>query len=86
LPAGRRASSKKRAPARRRSSQRLPQAVQRLPRVSGGGAQAGQVYVSPRVNEILNSAEAEARRMKDEFVSVEHVLLALAEVKDVSST
>jgi ATP-dependent Clp protease ATP-binding subunit ClpB len=57
-----------------------------LPRVSGGGAQAGQVYVSPRVNEIFNSAEAEARRMKDEFVSVEHVLLALAEVKDVSST
>lgn len=54
--------------------------------MSGGGAQAGQVYVSPRVNEILNSAEAEARRMKDEFVSVEHVLLALAEVKDVSST
>jgi ATP-dependent Clp protease ATP-binding subunit ClpB len=62
--------------------QRLQQAVERLPRVSGGGAQAGQVYVSPRVNEILNNAEAEARRMKDEFVSVEHLLLALAEVRD----
>jgi ATP-dependent Clp protease ATP-binding subunit ClpB len=62
--------------------QRLQQAVERLPRVSGGGAQAGQVYVSPPVNEILNNAEAEARRMKDEFVSVEHLLLALAEVRD----
>src|SRR5438477_2082157 len=62
--------------------QRLQQAVERLPRVSGGGAQAGQVYVSPRVNEILTNAEAEARRMKDEFVSVEHVLLALAGVND----
>ena len=62
--------------------QRLQQAVERLPRVSGGGAQAGQVYVSPRVNEILTNAEAEARRMKDEFVSVEHVLLALAAVND----
>jgi ATP-dependent Clp protease ATP-binding subunit ClpB len=62
--------------------QRLQQAIERLPRVSGGGTQAGQVYVSPRVNEVMNNAEAEARRMKDEFVSVEHLLLALAGVKD----
>jgi ATP-dependent Clp protease ATP-binding subunit ClpB len=62
--------------------QRLQQAVERLPRVSGGGAQAGQVYISPRVNDVLTQAEAEARRMKDEFVSVEHILLALADVKD----
>jgi ATP-dependent Clp protease ATP-binding subunit ClpB len=60
--------------------QRLQQAVARLPRVSGPGAPAGQVYVSPRVNEVFNAAEAEAQRMKDEFVSVEHLLLALAEV------
>jgi len=63
-------------------AQRLQQAIERMPRVSGGGAQAGQVYVSSRVNEILNNAEAEARRMKDEFVSVEHILLALADMKD----
>jgi ATP-dependent Clp protease ATP-binding subunit ClpB len=62
--------------------QRLQQAVERLPRVSGGGTSAGQVYVSSRVNQILNNAEAEARRMKDEFVSVEHLLLALAAVND----
>ena len=62
--------------------QRLQQAIERLPRVSGGGTQAGQVYLSPRVNEVMNNAEAEARRMKDEFVSVEHLLLALAGVKD----
>src|SRR5215470_12686180 len=62
--------------------QRLQQVIERLPRVSGGGTQAGQVYVSPRVNELLNNAEAETRRMKDEFVSVEHLLLALAEVRD----
>jgi len=62
--------------------QRLQQAISRLPRVSGPGAPAGQVYVSPRVNEVLNTAEAEAQRMKDEYVSAEHVLLALAEVKD----
>src|SRR5437879_6322279 len=62
--------------------QRLQQAIEKMPRVSGGGAQAGQVYISSRVNEVFNNAEAEAQRMKDEFVSVEHLLLALGGVKD----
>jgi ATP-dependent Clp protease ATP-binding subunit ClpB len=62
--------------------QRLQQAVERMPRVSGPGAPSGQVYVAPRVNEVLNGAEAEAQRMKDEYVSVEHLLLALAAIKD----
>jgi ATP-dependent Clp protease ATP-binding subunit ClpB len=62
--------------------QRLEQALDRLPRVSGPGASAGQVYIVPRVNEILTGAETEAQRMKDEYVSVEHLLLALADLKD----
>ncbi len=62
--------------------QRLQQALGRLPRVSGPGAPAGQVYIAPRVNEVLNAAEVEAQRMKDEYVSVEHLLLALADLKD----
>jgi ATP-dependent Clp protease ATP-binding subunit ClpB len=62
--------------------QRLQQAIEKMPRVSGGGAQSGQVYVSSRVHEVFSNAEAEAQRMKDEFVSVEHLLLALAGVKD----
>src|SRR2546426_5366006 len=62
--------------------ERLQQAVGRLPRVSGPGAPAGQVYIGPRVDEVLTGAEAEAQRMKDEFVSVEHLLLALASLKD----
>ena len=61
---------------------RLQQALDKLPRVSGPGASSGQVYVSPRVDEVLRSAETEAQRMKDEFVSVEHVLLAIASLKD----
>jgi ATP-dependent Clp protease ATP-binding subunit ClpB len=60
-------------------AQRLRQALGRLPRVSGPGAQGGQVYVSSRLNEVLRAAEAEAQRMKDEFVSVEHLLLALVD-------
>ncbi|TMQ22416.1 MAG: ATP-dependent chaperone ClpB [Candidatus Rokuibacteriota bacterium] len=62
--------------------ERLQQALGRLPRVSGPGAPTGQVYVSPRVNDVLASAETEAQRMKDEYVSVEHLLLALADLKD----
>jgi ATP-dependent Clp protease ATP-binding subunit ClpB len=62
--------------------QGLEQALDRLPRVSGPGAPAGQVYIAPRVNEILTGAETEAQRMKDEYVSVEHLLLALADLKD----
>ena len=42
----------------------------------------GQVYIAPRLNEVLNAAEAEAKQMKDEYVSVEHMLLALARLKD----
>jgi ATP-dependent Clp protease ATP-binding subunit ClpB len=62
--------------------QQLQRALERLPRVSGPGAQPGQVYIAPRVNEVLTGAEAEAQRMKDEYVSVEHLLLALAALKD----
>ncbi len=58
--------------------QRLQQAVDRLPRVSGPGAQPDQIFVSQQANDLLNVAEAEAQRMKDEYVSVEHLLLALA--------
>jgi ATP-dependent Clp protease ATP-binding subunit ClpB len=62
--------------------QRLKQALGRLPRVSGPGAQPGQIYISPRVNEVLTKAEAEAQSMKDEYVSVEHLLLGLTSIKD----
>jgi ATP-dependent Clp protease ATP-binding subunit ClpB len=62
--------------------QRLEQAVQKLPRVSGPGATGGQVYISPRVDEVLRGADAETQRMRDEYISVEHLLLALADLKD----
>src|SRR5262249_60141874 len=62
--------------------ERLQQALSRLPRVSGPGAQPGQVYGAPRGNEVLTGAETIALQMKDEYVSVEHLLLALADLKD----
>jgi ATP-dependent Clp protease ATP-binding subunit ClpB len=47
------------------------------PRVSGPGSAPGQVYVARTLNQVLDSAEQEAQRLKDEYVSVEHVLLAM---------
>lgn len=51
-----------------------------LPSVSGGGA--SQRYVAPRLKNIMDAAFAEAERLKDEYVSVEHVLIAIAAEKD----
>ncbi|GII64196.1 chaperone protein ClpB [Sphaerisporangium krabiense] len=51
--------------------------LERRPRVSGPGAAPGQVYVTQRLSRLLDAADAEARRLKDEYVSVEHLLLAL---------
>ena len=60
---------------------RLAQELDRMPKVYGGGTSSGQLYVSPQLNRVLETAWSEAQRLKDEYVSVEHLLLALAEVK-----
>src|SRR3954452_10738453 len=57
--------------------QGLEQYLEGRPRVSGPGAAPGQVYVSRALNQLLDAAEQEAQRLKDEYVSVEHVLLAM---------
>nr|WP_308168656.1 ATP-dependent chaperone ClpB [Nonomuraea sp. NEAU-A123] len=53
--------------------------LERRPKVSGPGAQPGQVYVTQRLSRLLDTAEREAKRLKDDYVSVEHLLLALIE-------
>jgi ATP-dependent Clp protease ATP-binding subunit ClpB len=54
-------------------------ALERLPRVEG--AAGGQTYMTPRLNQILDAATTEAARLTDEYVSAEHVLIALADEK-----
>ncbi len=51
--------------------------LSRRPRVSGPGAAPGQVFVTQRLSRLLDSAEREAKRLKDEYVSVEHLVIAL---------
>jgi ATP-dependent Clp protease ATP-binding subunit ClpB len=51
--------------------------LDRRPKVSGPGAEAGKVYVTQRFNRMLVKAKEEAARLKDEYVSVEHLLFAM---------
>ncbi len=55
----------------------VEQELARRPRVSGPGAEAGKIYVTQRFNSLLVRAEDEAQRLKDEYVSVEHLILAM---------
>ena len=51
--------------------------VDKLPKVSGSGRESGKVYVSQDVDRALQEAGQEAQAMKDEYISVEHILLGL---------
>ena len=57
---------------------RVLQEVEKFPKVTGGATAADQVYITNRLSRVLNDAETEAKRLKDEYVSVEHLLLAIA--------
>jgi ATP-dependent Clp protease ATP-binding subunit ClpB len=58
----------------------LDRDLDKLPRVSGGGA--GQLYMAPRLQQLLTSAEQCAKNLKDDYVSVEHILLAMVDERD----
>jgi ATP-dependent Clp protease ATP-binding subunit ClpB len=54
----------------------VEKAIDRLPKVSGG-----QQFFSPRISDLFNTAQKHAEQMKDEYISTEHLLLAIAEEK-----
>src|SRR5438034_4930339 len=55
-------------------------AIARFPRVQGG-----QQYFSPRLSQLFTAAQKQAEGMKDEFISTEHLLIAVADEKDGES-
>jgi len=61
----------------------LENELNRIPQVTGRGA--GQVYLSSRANEILNMAWKEAEALTDEYLSTEHLLIAIADEKQGGS-
>ncbi len=57
--------------------ERVEQELDRVPHVSGPGAETQQVYITQRLARLLTQAEDEAKGLKDEYVSIEHLLLAM---------
>ena len=62
-----------------RMAQACDRELQRIPKVSGPGREADRVYISQAVEAALQEAEQQAGYMKDEFISVEHILLGMIE-------
>ena len=57
-------------------------AVAAFPKVSGSGYDASNIYISGQLNKALNEAEQFAGKMKDDYISVEHLLLGILEHPD----
>lgn len=51
--------------------------IKNKPRIIGGTNQSDNIYVSPDLEQALNDAEKTAQKMKDEYVSVEHIMLGI---------
>ena len=64
--------------------QEVEKLLQKKPQVSGPGRESGKIYVSQSVNNVLLNAEDEAKRLTDEYISVEHLFLAL--IKETQQT
>ncbi|WP_447980473.1 ATP-dependent chaperone ClpB [Candidatus Nitrospira bockiana] len=59
--------------------QAAEQALAKLPQVQGAGGAPGQLHITSRLSQVLSRAEQEMQALHDEYVSVEHVLLAMVE-------
>ena len=57
--------------------QAVEQALTKLPQIQGSGAAPGQIHIANRLTQVLNHAEEEQKSLKDDFLSVEHLLLAM---------
>jgi ATP-dependent Clp protease ATP-binding subunit ClpB len=60
-------------------SRELSNAIDKLPKVSG--STVGDAYISPRTKGVLDAAFSEAAKMKDQYVSIEHIFLAISDEK-----
>jgi ATP-dependent Clp protease ATP-binding subunit ClpB len=63
--------------------QEVSKALEKKPKLSGAGA--GEAYFSPTTKKVLDGAFTEAAKMKDEYVSIEHILVAMTEQKNTDA-
>ena len=62
----------------------VERSIERKPKVTGA-VEAGKIYVTPELQQVLTRAEDEAKRLKDEYTSVEHLFLGLLDLVASSS-
>lgn len=65
---------------------RLQRELEKLPRVSGSSGSPDNFYLTGRLNKLLTQAEDDAKKLKDEYVSVEHLLLAMTDDKGAAGS
>jgi len=65
---------------------RLDEMLRESPKASIYGGGTGQVFITPRVKRIIEVANQEATKLKDEYISTEHLFLAVVEEKDTPSS
>jgi ATP-dependent Clp protease ATP-binding subunit ClpB len=63
---------------------RVEQELSRMPKITGPAGAPDQVYITARMNRLLAQAEDEAKNLKDDYVSVEHLLLAMTDDAGIS--
>ncbi len=66
----------------REIARRVDEELRRQPRLSGAAADQASVTVAPQLSRLLTKADDEAKQLKDDYVSVEHLLLAMVEGND----
>lgn len=64
-------------------ARKIMEKIDRKPKVTSSAGEMGKVYITQRLQKVLVASEDEAKKMKDEYVSVEHCILALIE-KNIS--
>jgi ATP-dependent Clp protease ATP-binding subunit ClpB len=65
----------------RQLNEEISKGLDSIPKVTGSGADSGSVYATRRFEEVFVKAEQEAKKFKDSFISVEHVMIGLMDVR-----
>jgi len=66
-------------------TERLDQTLRMTPKANIFGGGAGQIFITPRVKRIIDLANEEANRLKDEYISTEHIFLAIMSERNTSA-
>ncbi|MCS7011598.1 MAG: ATP-dependent Clp protease ATP-binding subunit, partial [Anaerolineales bacterium] len=66
-------------------AERLDQTLRLTPKANIFGGGAGQIFITPRVKRIVDLANEEANRLRDEYISTEHIFLAILSERNTSA-